>query len=104
MSKSAERQLRAYLTVETIDSEVHADGRYSGTVHIKNSGQTPALNVRCWIHSWIEAWPLVEPLPQPPPDFEMARSVLAFGPVLPMPYNRDHAVPDDSRPLLETDE
>lgn len=104
MSQSAEKQLRAYVTVEQVDSDVHVDGRYSGTVHIKNSGQTPALNVRCWIHSWIAAWPLTETLPPPPDDFEMARSVLAAGAELLQSYGRTHPVPEDARPLLRTHE
>lgn len=104
MSKSAERQLRAYLIVEKVDSEVHVDGRYRGTIYIKNSGQTPALNVRCWIHSWIAEWPLVEPLPPRPDDFEMARSVLAAGAELHQSYERTHPVPEKSRPLLRTPE
>jgi hypothetical protein len=49
MADTAERQLRAYIRAEAVNEEPQATP-VSRIVHVqlKNSGQTPAYNVRCW--------------------------------------------------------
>ena len=60
--KSAERQLRAYVLA--------ADGGI----------ETPAYDVRSWIHIWVEDFPLPVALPgPPPPDFLMSQNVMGPG-------------------------
>lgn len=79
MRDTATRQLRAYISIDCARIEFPEPGVPKVTVTIKNSGQTPAHNLRHWIHQWIERYPLSIDLPEPPDDFVMSSSVLGSG-------------------------
>ena len=94
---TAKRQLRAYICVESsmlkfpppltanfpenlLDYQgLIMPGPIEAQVHVKNCGQTPAYEVRTWIHTWYEAHPLRVALPRPPDNFRMASAVLGPG-------------------------
>ena len=90
-SDTAEKQLRAYIGVSRSQIKI---GRSSieGEIHAKNYGQTPAYNVRQWIHRWVEEFPLKVKLPVPSPDFAMTESII--GP-------SDHHIVRFSLPMQE---
>ncbi|MWV13566.1 hypothetical protein F3I62_15800 [Pseudomonas sp. R-28-1W-6] len=79
MRDTAARQLRAYIAVERAWIEFPEPGIPKVTVIVKNAGQTPAHNLRHWIHQWIERYPLSIELPEPPEDFVMSSSILGSG-------------------------
>lgn len=72
-------ELRAYIGVESAQMRFPTPAAPVAEGVIKNFGQTPAHDVRQWVHLWIEAYPLTIDLPLPPPDFVMGQSVLAPG-------------------------
>ena len=76
---TAKRQLRAYVGIDS--SLLTFKGRImpEAQVHIKNCGQTPAYDVRHWIHNWIAEHPLKVILPEPPDGFQMSKAVLSPG-------------------------
>jgi hypothetical protein len=76
---TAKRQLRAYICVNTAALELFSPNQPTPIVNFKNCGQTPAYDVRCWIHTWIAHYPLTETLPIPPEDFMMASNTLGPG-------------------------
>jgi hypothetical protein len=51
--KTAERQLRAYVVVVTVDfiTQTSADSRFEGVFKIRNAGQTPAYKMRVKSHT-----------------------------------------------------
>jgi hypothetical protein len=55
------------------------EGKVEAQIHIKNCGQTPAYDVRIWIHTWYGTYPLKAPLPTPPEGFRMSSAVLESG-------------------------
>ncbi|MER9890035.1 hypothetical protein NKJ48_31115 [Mesorhizobium sp. M0114] len=80
MQKSAEQQLRAYVLAAESGIEFPFDNDPVAHVVIKNFGQTPAYDVRSWIHIWVEEFPLPAALPGPPPDdFPMSQTVCGPG-------------------------
>ena len=79
MRDTAQRQLRAYITVETAKIEFPEPGRPRSTVNYRNAGQTPAHDVQIWIHQWIACYPMGCELPHPPEDFVMAKALLGSG-------------------------
>lgn len=72
-------QLRAYVLPHEAGFVMDEKHNISITLRIKNFGQTPASDVKSWIHSWIESYPLSIELPQPGDDFEMGQAILAPG-------------------------
>jgi hypothetical protein len=71
---TAKRQLRAY--VSAIDGEcIVKDSAVVATLKIKNSGQTPAYNLRVWDHAELSDEP-----PQVPDGEPHAESALIVGP------------------------
>lgn len=76
MEDTARRQLRAYVSVDRAWIEFPEPGVPHVTVIIKNAGQTPAYDLRHWIHQWIERYPLEIQLPVPPDGFVMSSSLL----------------------------
>jgi hypothetical protein len=94
---TAQRQLRAYVCIHEsllkfpqpvalpralhrlVDAQEIPAGGVEAQIHIKNCGQTPAYDVRIWIHTWYEAYPLTAPLPTPAEGFRMASAVLGPG-------------------------
>lgn len=79
MEDTARRQLRAYVSVDRAWVEFPEPGVPSVTVIVRNAGQTPAHDVRHWIHQWIEKYPLQVELPTPPFGFVMSSSLLGAG-------------------------
>jgi hypothetical protein len=78
MRDSSERQLRAYvgISVGYIDFKNRIPIAY---VKFKNAGQTPAYDVRTWIHTWYERHPLTVNLPVPDDGFERGKSIIHPG-------------------------
>lgn len=76
---TARRQLRAYICVNTAALELFSSNMPSAIVNFKNCGQTPAYDVRVWIHTWIAHYPLTEILPTPPEDFQMSSNTIGPG-------------------------
>jgi hypothetical protein len=76
---TAERQLRAYVCIDSAVLKFPQPDVPEAQVHIKNCGQTPAYDVRGWIHTWFAEYPLKVSLPTPPSDFRMAVDTLAPG-------------------------
>jgi hypothetical protein len=81
---SAEKQLRAYVCLTRAEMKI-GPKFIRVHIHTKNSGQTPAYNVRQWIHQWITDYPLKETLPEPPDDLPMSNAALGPGDHLIMP-------------------
>lgn len=79
MGTTAIRQLRAYVLIAGGDIKFPDPGAPEAQIVLKNFGQTPAYNVRMWIHMWIEQYPLQVMLPTPPENFRMATSILPPG-------------------------
>ena len=79
MRDTAQRQLRAYISIETSKIEFPEPGRPKVTVNYRNAGQTPAYDVQTWIHQWIACYPMRCELPRPPGNFVMSKSVLGPG-------------------------
>lgn len=79
---NAIRELRAYLCVEC-SLVVFTDENHRPVpevqVTLKNFGQTPAYNVRGWIHTWIASYPLTEELPLPEAGFPASNELLGPG-------------------------
>src|SRR5438270_891873 len=73
-------------------------------VEMKNCGQTPAVDVRQWIHIWIEDWPLEETLPEPPPNFQVSTATLHPGGVNTMSRTKIPPVSSEAIKLLGTPE
>jgi hypothetical protein len=73
---TAQRQLRAYVCVHAVAIHFTDAETVDVRVDIKNSGQTPAYQVRQWIRVFIGTYPLAESLPEPPDDFDMSASVI----------------------------
>jgi hypothetical protein len=76
---TAQRQLRAYVCVESAFLKFPERNITEPRVYFKNSGQTPAYNVRGWIHTWFAEYPPQEVFPVPPHDFVMAKTILGPG-------------------------
>jgi hypothetical protein len=79
MKDTAQRQLRAYISVTAAKIEFPEPGRPKSTLTFKNAGQTPAHDVQIWIHQWAAEYPLDVTLPTPDRDFVMARNTLGAG-------------------------
>lgn len=76
MRETAEKQLRAYVCVDSAILKFPQPDVPEAQVHFKNCGQTPAYNVRGWIHTWFAEYPLTEALPNAPNDFPKGVDVL----------------------------
>ena len=92
--ENAERELRAYVCVDNAEIKF-TYGVPEGTVIFKNFGQTPAYDVRTWIHTWNWMHPLTIPLPEPPPNFPMATNILAPGAFEIMPIPPKPPIPEE---------
>ncbi|MGA7219310.1 MAG: hypothetical protein WBX38_13390 [Candidatus Sulfotelmatobacter sp.] len=78
-SETAEKQLRAYVCVDSALLKFKRPDVPEVQVHYSNRGQTPAYDVRSWIHMWIERHPLKVPLPLPTAGFQMSTAILPPG-------------------------
>jgi hypothetical protein len=103
MQDTAKRQLRAYLSVDRAAIDFPEPGVPRIAVVIKNCGQTPAHEVRHWIHHWILPYPLVEELPEAPDGFVMSSALIGAGGVSEMEFTRpDPIEPKHLLPQLGT--
>lgn len=92
MKDTAQRQLRAYISITAAKIEFPEPGRPKSTLTFKNAGQTPAHDVQVWIHQWVAAYPLDVTLPTPPCDFVMAKSTLGAGAYCHMINEAQHSI------------
>ena len=92
MKDTAQRQLRAYISVVAAKIEFPVPGQPKSTLTFRNAGQTPAHDVKIWIHQWVAAYPLDVALPTPPPDFVTARDTLGAGASCHMTNEAPHPV------------
>ncbi|AEH88035.1 hypothetical protein [Mesorhizobium opportunistum] len=77
--ETAERQLRAYVLPANCTLELAADNDPTAHVRIQNFGQTPAFDVRSWIHIWVEAYPKRVEFPNAPDDLPKGQGVRGPG-------------------------
>lgn len=78
--RNAQRGMRPYLWPEAAWFDIDENEAITAHVHIKNYGQTPAINSRGWIHTWIAPYPLEDALPEPGAgEVEMASVVIGSG-------------------------
>lgn len=78
-SETAQKQLRAYVCVESACVRFPRPDVPEAQVHFKNYGQTPAYKFRGWIHTWFAEYPLIEVLPPAPNDLSKGTELLAPG-------------------------
>src|ERR1041385_1011185 len=78
-AETAERQLRAYVLVDSALMKFPETAVPEAQVHFRNSGQTPAYDVHGWIATWFAEYPLKENLPEPSSDFRKGTETLAPG-------------------------
>lgn len=79
-AETAERQLRAYVHPSKSVVELGEDGTVAFSVHIENSGQTPAYQMSPWTQITVWAHPLEGDLPSLPVDpVRSASAVLHAG-------------------------
>jgi hypothetical protein len=71
-----EKQLRAYITIPT--ATVGGPDKPVVTINFKNSGQTPAYDVRVWADSRYHRFPLSIDLPEP--EREPRKGIAVLGP------------------------
>ena len=103
MKDTAQRQLRAYVCISSGIIEF-SRGRDVPIVKVnyKNCGQTPAYDVRSWIHIWITDDPLKEILPVPPEDYMTSVSIIPPGGFHFMVIEKDPPIPSNVLHLIGT--
>lgn len=79
LSDTTQRELRAYVSVDSAVLKFTQPEVPRIRVVFKNFGQTPAHNFSGWIHTWLADYPLHESLPVPPRGWGMGCSVLGPG-------------------------
>jgi len=75
---TAKRQLRAYMCIGKVRLNVTPDKQLKAQIHIENSGQSPAYEVRTWALPVIREHPLNAPLD--PPKVDALKGVSVIGP------------------------
>jgi hypothetical protein len=99
---TAQRELRAYVNVDSAKIDFERPSAPEVTVVLRNFGQTPAYDMRQWIHIWIEEYPLRVDLPTPPADFRKAKDILAPRRRAMVFITKDPPVSAEEVPLLGT--
>jgi hypothetical protein len=79
MRDTAEKQLRAYLCVDSAVLKFPQPDVPEAQIHFKNCGQTPAREVQGWIHTWFTEHPLREALPTAPETLRKGTETVAAG-------------------------
>jgi hypothetical protein len=70
------RQLRAYLCISDSLVKFMDDGSLEAQLYLKNGGQTPAYEVKCWSNPTIREYPLRKPLGTPRPTMPIAAGII----------------------------
>jgi hypothetical protein len=75
---TAERELRAYVCVESSTGAEAAEDRRWPTfkIEVKNFGKTPAFDVVTWIGVGIQEYPLTSEFPEPPDEEPQSKTIL----------------------------
>jgi hypothetical protein len=102
MRDTAQRQLRAYVCVSSALLKFLRPEVPEIQVHFKNCGQTPAYELRGWIHIWVEEYPLKVLLPQPTEDLRKGVDILGPNRESIFVIAKDPPVPTQSLRLLGT--
>jgi hypothetical protein len=79
MQDTAQRQLRAYISVRSSIGQQQPDGTINFVVQITNAGQTPAYELDAWIGVKLLDYPIKDFKPEPPQRKEISKSVLGPG-------------------------
>ena len=79
MAETAQRQLRAYVCLESAAVIFPEPAVPEAQIKFKNCGQTPAYDVRGWIGTWFAEYPLKDELPNAPRDMQKGTETLAPG-------------------------
>jgi hypothetical protein len=79
MRDTAQRELRAYVCVDSSALKFPAKNMVDVQVHFKNCGKTPAYDLEGWIHTWLAEYPLSEVLPAAPDSLRKGKEPLAPG-------------------------
>ena len=103
MRDTAERQLRAYVCVNSAVLKFPQPDIPEAQVHFKNCGQTPAYALRGWIHTWFTEYPLKEPLPTAPDDLRKGSETLPAGGTTIFVAPRKPPLPPSNLALLGTE-
>ncbi|MEA2891570.1 MAG: hypothetical protein QOI05_2363 [Bradyrhizobium sp.] len=77
--KTAERQLRAYITIESGGVGLSGTSGIGASAVFRNAGQTPAYNFRTWSNLLIGDIHLQNPYPSPPSPIRGAKSICGPG-------------------------
>jgi len=77
--ETAQRQLRAYICLDSAAVVFPQPAVPEAQVVFSNCGQTPAYDVRGWIHTWFTAYPLRVTLPEAQDNFRKGSETLAAG-------------------------
>jgi hypothetical protein len=102
MKDTAERELRAYVCMESARIVFKKERAPEVHVCVKNFGKTPAYDVRMWIGGATGPYPAPEPLKPAPNELPMGVSVLPPGA---KPYTmiwRSDEIPQQVMPILGT--
>lgn len=101
--ETAIRQLRAYVSVESIPGEESsfADGVLTLPFQLVNRGQTPAARVMQWRNSHVKPLPVVEPLRRARPMTRPVVSKSALGPGADLKMRIEHELPPEQLTALQ---
>jgi len=77
--ESAEAQLRAYITITDVKFRVAPENKIKASVDFKNSGTTPARELRVHLTIHIQDWPEYLPLELPDKSSEWHKSTAVVG-------------------------
>jgi hypothetical protein len=76
MEDTAKRQLRAYVGLTETAVKFTADGKLEAQMFFKNGGQTPAYDVRSWVHPLVDDYPLTYDIGHPPAEMPLAVGII----------------------------
>jgi hypothetical protein len=79
MRDTAQRDLRAYVCVDSGALKFPAKNMADVQVHFKNCGKTPAYDLQGWRHTWLAESPLNDVLPWAPDTPRKGKEPLAPG-------------------------
>jgi uncharacterized protein YejL (UPF0352 family) len=102
LKDTAQRQLRAYVCVESAVVTFPQRAVPEALVSFKNCGQTPAYDVRGWIHTWFTTYPLQETLPDAPKELRKSVETLGPGRLSTFATARKPALPPEYLAILGT--